>query len=95
MRLKMRYKHSMISVILALAACLYSPTPVFALLLGTAEDFAVLGSTTVINTGLSTVTGDLGIYPGTAIVGFDDPGRAGDRHWNDPRTRWCFASGLE
>jgi hypothetical protein len=38
--------------------------------LGTTSSFAVLAGTTVTNTGATTITGNVGVSPGTAVVGF-------------------------
>jgi Ice-binding-like len=44
--------------------------------LGTAGTYSVLGGQTVTNTGPSSLSGDLGVSPGTAVVGFP-PGTVG------------------
>lgn len=51
--------------------------------LGTAASFAVLAGTAVTNTGDTTLTGDLGVSPGTAISGFPPGTRSGTTHTND------------
>jgi hypothetical protein len=51
--------------------------------LGTAAAYSVLGGTTVTNTGATTLAGDLGVYPGSAVTGFPPGIVAGAIHAGD------------
>lgn len=52
--------------------------------LGTAANFAVLAGATVTSTGLTVITGDLGLSPGTAVTGFPPGIVNGALHTGDP-----------
>ncbi|WP_326560780.1 ice-binding family protein [Micromonospora sp. NBC_01796] len=51
--------------------------------LGTAAQFAVLAASTITNTGPTTVTGDLGLSPGTSVTGFPPGVVNGTQHVAD------------
>jgi hypothetical protein len=63
----------------AISACAQAPVA-----LGSAGDFAVLAGSTVTNTGLTSVVGDLGVSPGTAVTGFPPGAIVGVQHAGDP-----------
>ena len=58
-------RHLLLACLLALAVPAAWSLPI----LGSAQSFTILGGTTVTNTGLTAIHGDVGVAPGTAVTG--------------------------
>ncbi len=60
--------------------------------LGAVAGYVILGGSTVTNTGLTKLTGDLGVSPGTAVTGFPPGTLTGAKHAGDASSAQAMAA---
>jgi hypothetical protein len=69
-----------------------TPSTQLAPALGAAAGFSVLAGSTVTNTGATSLNGDLGVSPGTAVTGFPPGTFTGVSHAGDPTSAAAMAA---
>ncbi len=78
----------------ALSLCGLGPAAAATITLGSATKFAVLAASTITNTGATKIHGDVGLYPGTSVIGFGSAKLYGTEYVNDPVAMQAQADAL-